>query len=636
MTNKPSPAGPTAALRQRAEDRASADAAQAADALSPEESSRLLHDLQVHQIELEMQNEELRRVQEELETSRANYFDLYDLAPVGYCTINETGSIREANLTAATLLGVPRNRLAGQPFTSFILPEDQDIYYHHRKILFAGGAPQEAELRLMRPDATSFWAHLAAVAARDTAGEQVCRLMLSDINERKLAEAFAEMGREILTILNRPGVLEEAIARVITTLQRQTGFEAVGIRLRDGEDFPYLAQNGFPEGFLRTENSLLERDANGRVCRDQEGRSRLECTCGLVISGRTDPSNPLFTKGGSCWTNNSLALPQPPPAEDPRLHPRNTCLQQGYASVALVPVRDQERIVGLIQINDRRPGRFTPAMVERLEEVASHLGAALMRRRAEEALRLASAELLRSNLDLEQFAYVASHDLQEPLRIISGFLSLLEGRYVAQLDDKARGYIGHSVSAAQRMSHLINDLLSYARVGRERGRVPVGLDEAVAAALGNLHAGLEESGAQVSCGPLPALPVNLREVTQVFQNLLGNALKFRRPGVPPEIHIGVEKAARERIPVTAADLLEPNAPYPDTWLFTIRDNGLGLDPCYAERIFTIFQRLHGREQYPGTGVGLAICKKIIERHGGRIWVESTPGQGATFCFTLPA
>jgi len=618
-------------LRKRAEEITRSDAAQ-----SSVETQRTLHELQVHQIELEMQNEELRRAQVELEATQARYFDLYDLAPVGYCTLNKPGLILEANLTAATLLGVTRSSLVMQPFTRFILREDQDIFYHHRQQLFATGASQVAEMRLVRADETIFWANLEATAAIDTDGAPVCRLVMSDISERKLVGAYGVMGRDILEILNEPVDLQNSIARVIAALQRQTGFAAVGIRLEDGDDFPYFAQSGFSEDFLKTENTLVERSAEGGVCRDKDGKVRLECTCGLVISGQTDPTNPLFTEGGSCWTNNSLPLLDIPPGDDPRLHPRNRCIHHGYTSVALVPIRNQERIVGLIQLNDRRQGCLSLAMIERLEDIASHIGAALMRHRAEEALHQASEELRRSNLDLEQFAYVAGHDLQEPLRIISGFLKILESRYAAQLDDKAREYIGFSVASAQRMSQLINDLLAYARVGRETGLVSVDIGVAVEVAVLNLQAPLAESGANLTHDPLPSVRANVGELAQVFQNLLGNAIKFRRPGVAPEIHIGVEKSSGRGVPAAGEGILEPQALSPDTWLFSVRDNGLGLDPRYGERIFTIFQRLHGREQYPGTGVGLAICKKIVERHGGRIWVESVPGQGAMFRFTLPA
>jgi len=602
---------------------------------TPDEVRRTLHELRVHQIELEMQNEELRRYQVELEASRANYFTLYDLAPVGYCTLSVRGLILEANLTLASLLGVTRSALTSQPLTRFIFRDDQNIFYLHRKKLFATGASQVAELRMVRADAQIIWVNLEATIAEDANGGVLCRLIVSDISARKQLSTYVEMGRDILAILNQPGELPEAFARVAEALKIQTGCDGVGIRVQEGEDYPYLAQSGFASDFLVTENSLIAKECGGGVCRDQDGKARLECTCGLVISGRGDLAHPGFTPGGSFWVNNSLPLLDLPLDQDPRLNPRNRCIHLGYASVALVPIRCQDRIVGLLQLNARRSGNFTLAAVARLEEIAAHLGAALLRRWMETALQKAAAELQRSNQDLEQFAYAASHDLQEPLRIISGFLGILQQRYITELDDKAKEYIGHCLSAAQRMSQLITDLLAYARVGQMPGLVAVDIGSALVMAMNNLQRAIAECGATVTSDKMPQAPANLREISQVFQNLIGNSLKFLRPGVAPEIHIGVERISDPGgLPVWQGDRGgQPQSQF--LWLFSVSDNGLGVEPRFAERIFTIFQRLHSREQFPGSGVGLAICKKIVERHGGRIWVESAPGGGANFRFTLP-
>ena len=356
-------------------------------ALSPEN----LHELRVHQIELEMQNDELRRAQEELDASRARYFDLYDLAPVGYITVSEAGLVLEANLTAATLLGLIRSTLVKQPLSRVLFQEDQHIYYKHRQQLFETGEPQQCELRMVKQDGSTFWAHLSATAAQDEAGAPSCRIALSDITARRQKEVYRGMDREILRILNESEDRQDFIGRVLATLKARTGFDAVGIRLQDGDDFPYFVQDGFSEEFLLTENSLVSRAADGELCRDKDGKACLECTCGLVLSGQTDPSNPLFTKGGSCWTNDSHALLNVPPGEDPRHHPRNRCIHHGYASVALVPIRMQNRIAGLIQLNDRRKGCFTPETVEILEGVAWHIGEALLRKQTEASLRASEA-----------------------------------------------------------------------------------------------------------------------------------------------------------------------------------------------------------------------------------------------------
>ena len=250
----------------------------------------------------------------------------------------------------------------------------------------------------------------------------------------------------------------------------------------------------------------------------------------------------------------------------------------------------------------------TPARIGEQTIFTAHLRDIAERKEQENALR-------RSNRELEQFAYVASHDLQEPLRMVSGYLALLEKRNRAVLDDKGREFIAHAVDGAERMHALINGLLAYSRVDRgEAPQEPVDASAALAEALEYLRPKLVEAGAEVVSEPLPAVLGDRLQLVQLFQNLVGNAIKYRGE-LAPLIHIA---AVRDG----------------ERWRITIRDNGIGIDPMYHERIFEIFQRLHTRAEYPGTGIGLAICKKIVERHGGRLWVESIKGQGATFCFTL--
>ena len=409
-------------LRRRAEEKVGANQAKAQETLSPEETRRTLHELRVHQIELEMQNEELRRTQVELDTARARYFDLYDLAPVGYCTVSEKGLILEANLTAATLLGVARGELCTKPLSRFILKKDQDIYYRLRKELLETGAPKVCELRMAKKDGTAFWALLEATAVRDADGGPVCRAILSDITGRK---------------------------------------------------------------------------------------------------------------------------------------------------------------------------------------------------QAEEALRLAGAELTRSNRELEQFTAVASHDLQEPLRQVVGFLQLLRDRYKGKLDETADEFIHYALDGGIRMSKMVRDLLAYARVDT-RGEWPsaISCQEALDSALANLRAVISENSVRVTHDAMPTLVADGSQIAQLFQNLIGNALKFRREGVNPEIHVGARQEGGD-------------------WVLWVKDNGIGIPSDAFGRVFVAFQRLHGMSEYPGTGMGLAICKKIVERHRGRIWVESEVGKGSRFYFTIP-
>jgi len=254
----------------------------------------------------------------------------------------------------------------------------------------------------------------------------------------------------------------------------------------------------------------------------------------------------------------------------------------------------------------RESGAVASAMVQASD---------LLQERAAELTR-SLAELERSNRELEQFAYVASHDLQEPLRMVSSYTQLLAQRYQDALDEKAHKFIDYAVDGAVRMQRLINDLLAYSRVST-RGRefelsdTQGALDEA----LVNLQAALDETGAELRCELLPPVPADRIQLVQLFQNLVSNALKFRGP-TPPVIEVGADDQG-------------------DAWRFRVKDNGIGLESQYAEKVFIIFQRLHSRQEYPGTGIGLAICKRIVERHGGRIWFESELGLGSTFYFTLP-
>jgi PAS domain S-box-containing protein len=240
------------------------------------------------------------------------------------------------------------------------------------------------------------------------------------------------------------------------------------------------------------------------------------------------------------------------------------------------------------------------------------------RRQAEKQLQEIATALERSNKELEQFAYVASHDLQEPLRMVASYVQLLARRYKDKLDADANDFINFAVDGAKRMQTLINDLLTYSRVGtRAKLLTATDCELVLQDALNNLQVAILESGAIITHDTLPVVLGDSVQLSQLFQNLLSNAIKFRHRGEAPSIHVGAERRAAE-------------------WVLSVHDNGIGIDLRHADRIFQIFQRLHTRDEYPGTGIGLAVCKKIVERHGGRIWAESQPGHGATFLFTFPA
>ena len=281
-----------------------------------------------------------------------------------------------------------------------------------------------------------------------------------------------------------------------------------------------------------------------------------------------------------------------------------------------VPILIGGRLLGVMEFFSARVEMQDDELLEVLGAAGSQLGQFLERKRAQEQLRQASANLERSNTELQQFVYVASHDLFEPMRMVLSYLDLLSDHNKGKLDKDSQEFIGFAVDGAERMQALINDLLAYSRLElRNRSFDVLSTENALGAAVANLKVAIQESGAKITHDPLPKVCGDAVQLTQVFQNLISNAIKFRG-ATEPRIHVGAAQRDGE-------------------WRFSVRDNGIGIDQKHFERIFIIFQRLHTRHEYPGTGMGLAICKKIVERHGGRISLESAPGKGSTFFFTLP-
>lgn len=293
-------------------------------------------------------------------------------------------------------------------------------------------------------------------------------------------------------------------------------------------------------------------------------------------------------------------------------------LQQfGVKAKLVVPILLKENIWGLLIVHQcSAPRQWSNFEITLLQQLADQIGIALAQSQFLTAESRQRQELTRSNAELEQFAYVASHDLQEPLRMVTSYLQLLERRYKDKLGADANEFIAFAVDGAARMQTLTNDLLTYSRVGtRGSSFSPTDIAVILDRAIANLKLVIEESGAAVTYDHLPTVMADATQLTQLFQNLISNAIKFRGK-TPLEVHIEAERQDQ-------------------AWLLSVRDNGIGIDPQYAKRIFLIFQRLHSRAEYSGTGIGLAICKKIVERHGGHIWIKSELGQGSTFYFTIP-
>ena len=424
-----------------------------------EEFSSLIHELRVHQVELEMQNEELRGTQAELEESRARYADLYDFAPVGYLAFDEKGSILEANLAAAGQLGIERRYLINRFFRLCLVPSDRESFHAHLHDVFKTRQRQTCEVRVVAKSGEPFHARLESIFMEGARGAGQCRTTVIDITLAKQAEDAMQKSRDELA----------------------------------------------------KANELL-----------------------------------------------------------------------------------------------------------RLEVVE--------RKRAEKELEVSLAKVERSNRELQEFAFIASHDMQEPLRKILAFGARISAKYAEALDDEGRDYLDRMMNAAKRMSDMIRGLLDYSRVGTRREPLrAVDLTRLVREVESDLEVLIENAGARIEVGGLPTLEADPNQMRQLFQNILQNALKFRGEEKPIiKIYAGPGDD----------DGLEPTAGGKAHRIF-VEDKGIGFDEKHLDRIFTLFQRLHGRSAYDGTGMGLAICRKIVERHHGNITARSTPGHGATFIITLP-
>jgi len=304
---------------------------------------------------------------------------------------------------------------------------------------------------------------------------------------------------------------------------------------------------------------------------------------------------------------------------DLKSHPDRVGFPQGHVPLHCylgVPLKRDGNVVGMVAVANK-PGGYTEVDKNYLVRLASVIGVSLQHRQALIETKKISEELARSNKELQQFAYIASHDLQEPLRMVASYTQLLERRYKNKLDSDAKEFIQFAVDGAIKMKNLIDDLLTYSRVGARDTRFePTDCSSPLGRAIDNLSVVIDENHAIITNDELPTVMVDALQITQLFQNLISNALKFRSKQ-PPRIHISAKQKGNE-------------------WIFSVQDNGIGIAPQYKDKIFMIFQRLHSEKDYTGTGMGLAICKRIMEHHGGRIWVESDGARGSTFYFTIAA
>ena len=502
-----------------------------------------------------------------------------------FVTISPDGAITDVNEATIQVTGVPRHELVGTDFSTYFTdPARAKAGY---ETAFRAGSVRDYELGIRHRDGTVRPVVYNATVYRDEEGEVAGVFAAArDVTELKKAEEAARRAnrynRGLIEASLDPFVTispDGAVLDVNDATVRATGIsrdELVGTQFSDYFTDPGRARAGFETVFRDgtvTDYALELRHRDGRITpvrynaslyRDEEG-----AIAGIFAVAR----------------------------DVTELERAREALQDAYDDL---DDRVRERTADLVEAN---------LSLER--EIAGH-------RATSAELERRSRELARSNEELQQFAYIASHDLQEPLRAISGFTELLARRYRNSLDERADRYIKFIVDGTNQMQQMIQDLLAYSRVQTKAHEFgPIDSNLAVEQALRNLRALIQERGAVVTVdGPLPEIYADGIQITQVFQNLVGNALKFQQPGVTPEVRISAERDDGD-------------------WRFSIADNGIGIDGRHLDRIFQLFARLHAKGEYEGTGIGLAVCKRIVERHGGSIAATSTPGEGSTFTFTIP-
>lgn len=464
------------------------------------------------------------------------------------------------------------------------------------------------ELTQVAQDGRTLHLAFSAVILRDDEGRVIgTQGTAQDVTDRKRVEAYRETARVVLQILNERGTWRDAVERVLATLKERTGFDAVGIRLQDGEDYPYFVQEGFPSSFLKTENTLLQREPRGGVCRGHDGKACLECTCGLVITGS---DSPLLTPRGSFWTNDSAPLLDLPPEEDPRSRPRNQCIHHGYASVALVPIRSQEQIIGLIQLNDRRKDRFTLERIEVLEFVASQIGEALVRKRIEHALRESEQQLREHQERLRGMAFDAAVDQERQRRRIAVDLhdSIGQSLALARIKlsaarDEAQGALGTVIDdVVSLLSQSIIDSRSLVFALSPPVLYDLGLNAAVSwlaeevETKHGLEVALTDDGEDKDLDETTAVVV-FRAVRELLMNVLKHA------GVPTAT-VSLGKVGESLVVLVA-------------------DQGRGFD---AEAMAAAPS---------GGSFGVFSLREQISRLGGTVEIRSTRGRGTTARVQVP-
>jgi len=674
--------------------------------IPPDELGRVFHDLEVYQIELEMQNEELRHAQVALAAARARYFDLYEFAPVGYLALSHQGLIEQANLSASAMLGFPRSEIITKPISRFIHPDDQDLFYLSRKRLFLTGSFENCDLRMLKAAGDSVWVHLSATVTHGEEDASELRLILTNISVRKQAEQEifrlnAELDQRVkdrtaeleisnttlakfkaaldehalVTITDAAGKItyanekfcetsgytkEELIGQshhLVNSDYHPTEFfkelwQTIGAgkvwkgeiknRTKDGSFHwldttivPFLSREGKPVQYIAIRKDITIRKNMEEALVESEERRRLAVEAADIGVWEWDLQTQQLR-----WEANMFKIYGREPLVD-------GMIPYGTWADAVLPVDLPEQEAQLAQVvaaggRGKREFRITRASDGKVRTIQAsemavigHDGKATRvvginidvteRKEAEKEIQklnddlsYRAVELERANKELEAFSYSVSHDLRAPLRAIDGFSRMLAEDCTEILTAEDQRKLEIIRSEAQRMGKLIDDLLMFSRLGRQNLEASeIDMEALAKEVFDELMSSEPERKVHFDLRSLPKAIGTQAMIRQVWTNLISNGIKFTKHRELGEIEIGASGNATEG------------------WVYYVKDNGAGFDKRYADKLFGVFQRLHSQQEFQGTGVGLALAQRIVQRHGGRIWAEAEVDHGATFYFTLP-
>lgn len=659
-----------------------------------------VHELRVHQIELELQNEELRSAQINLENSRHKYFDLYNFAPVGYFTLDKNGIILDANLSGSTQLGIERVKLCKTAFIQYIPMDQRNKFHHHINDVLETGIKQTIELELRKKDNKSFYVHLETIKVKDDNGKfKEFRVTTTDINELKITEkALIESEKRYREIfIGNYAVMiqiDPDNGNIVDANPAASNFygyphgELVNMKIYDlnvcdkelvlekmqkavtKEDNHFIFKHRLANGDIRDvdvySGVINQNDKNilHSIIHDVTAQKRAEIALlnseelfrlifdqspigSIIVSLDYSPLrvndafiNMLGYSREELLSMKFFEYTYPEDLEEELRQKEllisgridNFVMEKRYfdkngkivwGNLTVSAIKDQHnkpvRFLSLIENITKRKEmeKLVQQRTDKLTNINKILNVEIGDyEKAEIILEELIEKLKISNRELEQFAYISSHDLKEPLRMIKSFLLLLKEGYADTLDENANKFIDFAFDGAKRLEMMINDLLEFSRVSSQEIELEfVNCGKIIETVLINLKSLIEENQAVVTYDQLPDIFVNYHQMVQLFQNIISNAIKYRGKEIP-EIHISVDKFDNE-------------------YIFSIKDNGIGIEQEHLKRIFTIFQRLHTQDEYEGTGIGLAISKKIVEQHHGKLWAESELGKGTTFHFTIP-